>query len=178
MARALKKWGYQLTETPMVKELIISGYPSQHSALLVQTALSRQQDELSLPFQDIAVVSRTDNGDITYLEPIMLTEKAPGTGSVLKILAEALFHEDDHKGTNQPTRQERLESIGIDSGNAARITKTILKSAAVVLVLVEKKSHAQTLAILSAFQGSVTRIRLHCDGMVDFDNVKNEVVER
>jgi uncharacterized membrane protein len=150
----------------MVKELIISGYPSQHSALLVQTALSRQQDELSLSFQDIAVVSRTANGDITYLGPVMLMEKAPGTGSALKTLAEALFHEDDHKGKNQPARQARLESIGIDSRSAERITKTILKSAAVVLVLVEKKSHAQTLAILSAFQGSATRIRLRCDGML------------
>jgi uncharacterized membrane protein len=148
----------------MVKELIISGHPSQHSALLARTALSRQQDELSLSFQDIAVVSRTANGDITFLESIMLTGKAPGTDSVLKILAKALLPEDDHKGTNQPTRQERLESFGIDSRSAARITKTILKSAAVVLVVVEKKSHAQTSAILSAFQGSVTRTRLHCDG--------------
>jgi uncharacterized membrane protein len=148
----------------MVKELIISGHPSQHSALLVLTALSRQQDELSLSIQDIAVVSRTANGDITFLESIMLTEKAPDTGNVLRILAEALFPEDDHKGTNQPTRQERLESIGIDSRSAASITKTIQKSAAVVLVLVEKNSQTQTSSILSAFQGGVTRIRLHYDG--------------
>jgi hypothetical protein len=45
-------------ERPMTKELIVSGYRSQHTALLARTALSREQDELSLSSQGIAVVSR------------------------------------------------------------------------------------------------------------------------
>jgi hypothetical protein len=45
----------------MVKELIISGYRSQHTALLARTALSRQQDELSLSPEDIHVLLRVVN---------------------------------------------------------------------------------------------------------------------
>jgi hypothetical protein len=65
----------------MAKGLIVSGHPFQHSALLARTALSRQQDELSLSSQDIAVVSRADNGEVTILESVMLVDKTLRTNS-------------------------------------------------------------------------------------------------
>ena len=105
----------------MAKELIVSGYPSQHTALLARTALSRQQDELSLSPQDIAVVSRADNGEVTILESVMLVDKTLRTNSALKILAEVLFPAEDQNGTKHQAEQEQLDSIGIDSCSAAHL---------------------------------------------------------
>jgi uncharacterized membrane protein len=147
----------------MVKELIISGYPSQHTALLARAALSRQQDELSLSSQDIAVVSRADNGEVTILESVMLVDKGPRTNSALKILSEVLFPVEDQNGTKHLAEQEQLDSIGIDSRSAARIAKIVPKGATAVLVIADENSRTRTSAILSALQGSVTRVRLHCD---------------
>jgi uncharacterized membrane protein len=147
----------------MVKELIVSGYPSQHTALLARAALSRQQDELSLSSQDIAVVSRADNGEVTMLESIKLVKKELRTSSALKTLAMALFPVKDQNGTKHQAEQEQLDSIGIDSRSAARIAKIVPKGANAVLVIADENSRTRTSAILSAFQGSVTRVRLHCD---------------
>jgi uncharacterized membrane protein len=144
-------------------ELIVSGYPSQHAALLARTALSRQKDELSLSPQDIAVVSRADNGEVTILESVMLVDKTPRINSALKILAEVLFPVEDQNGTKHLAEQEQLDSIGIDSRSAARIAKTVPKGATAVLVIADENSRTRTSAILSALQGRVTRVRLHCD---------------
>jgi uncharacterized membrane protein len=147
----------------MTKELIVSGYPSQHTALLARAALSRQQDELSLFSQDIAVVSRADNGDVTMLESIKLVKKEPRNNSALNILAEVLFPAEDQNGAKRLAEQEQLDSIGIDSRSAARIAKIVPKGATAVLVIADENSRTRTSAILSAYQGSVTRVRLHCD---------------
>jgi uncharacterized membrane protein len=144
----------------MVKELIISGYRSQHAALLARTALSRQQDELSLSSEDIAVVSRGNSGEVTILESIKLEAKHSGNDSVWKILAKVLFPREDHNGAKQAAEQGLLESIGISSRSAERISKVVPKGATAVLVMADENSRSQTSATLSAFHGTVTRVRL------------------
>jgi uncharacterized membrane protein len=148
----------------MVKELIISGYRSQHTALLARTALSRQQDELSLSPEDIAVVSRGNSGEVTILESIKLVAKQPTKDSVWKILAKALFPRKDPNGAEQAAKQGQLESIGISSRSAERISKVVPKGATAVLVMADENSRTQTSATLSAFHGTVTRVRLQCGG--------------
>jgi uncharacterized membrane protein len=146
----------------MVKELIISGYRSQHTALLARTALSRQQDELSLSSEDIAVVSRGNSGEVMILESIKLVAEQPTKDSVWKILAKVLFPREDHNGTKQAAEQEQLESMGISSRSAERISKVVPKGATAVLVMADENSRSQTSATLSAFHGTVTRVRLQC----------------
>jgi uncharacterized membrane protein len=144
----------------MEKELIISGYRSQHTALLARTALARQQDELSLSSEDIAVVSRGNSGEVTILESIKLEANHLGGDSVWKVLAKILFSREDHNGTKQAAEQGQLESIGISSRSAERISKVVPKGATAVLVMADENSRTQTSATLSAFHGTVTRVRL------------------
>jgi uncharacterized membrane protein len=145
----------------MSKELIISGYPSQHAALLARTTLSRAQNKIPLANQNIAVICRGENGELTILESIMLGVKHPSNDSVWKTLAQALFPEEDDSGTKQRAEQEWLESIGIDPRSAERISKVVPKGSTAVLVMAEENSRTRIKAILSALQGNVTRVRLH-----------------
>jgi uncharacterized membrane protein len=166
----------------MVKELIISGYRSQHTALLARTALARQQDELSLSSEDIAVVSRGNSGEVTILESIKLVAKQPTNDSVWKILAKVLFPREDHNGTEQAAEQGQLESIGISSRSAERISKVVPKGATAVLVMADENSRNQTSATLSAFHGTVTRVRFPCgdsaSDLAALTNPQNKEMEK
>jgi len=145
----------------MSKELIISGYPSQHAALLARATLSRQQNKIPLANQNIAVIYREENGDLTILESIMLGVKNSSNDSVWKTLAQALFPEEDDNGTKQRVEQEWLESIGIDPRSAERISKVLPKGSTAVLVMADENSRTRINAILSASHGTITRVRLH-----------------
>jgi uncharacterized membrane protein len=166
----------------MTKELIVSGYRSQHTALLARTALSRQQDELSLSPEDIAVVSRGKSGEVTILESIKLEANHLGSDSIWKILAKVLFPREYHNGTKQAAEQEQLESMGISSRSAERISKVVPKGATAVLVMADENSRSQTSATLSAFHGTVTRVRLQCDGsasnLAALMNPQNQEMEK
>jgi uncharacterized membrane protein len=147
----------------MSKELIISGYPSQHAALLALTTLSRQHNKIPLANQNIAVIYREENGELTILESIILGVKLPSNESVWKTLAQALFPEEDDSGTKQRAEQEWLESIGIDPRSAERISKVVPKGSTAVLVMADENSRTRITAILSALHGTITRVRLHWD---------------
>jgi uncharacterized membrane protein len=153
----------------MSKELIISGYPSQHAALLARATLSRQQNSIPLANQNIAVIYREENGDLTILESIMLSVKHSSNDSVWKTLAQALFPEEDDSGAKQRVEQEWLESIGIDRRSAERISKVVPKGSTAVLVIADENSRTRINAILSAFNGTITRVRLR------WDRVDNEL---
>jgi hypothetical protein len=52
--------------------------------------------------------------------------------------------------------------MGISSRSAERISKVVPKGATAVLVMADENSRNQTSATLSAFHGTVTRVRLQC----------------
>jgi uncharacterized membrane protein len=131
-----------------------------------------------LPSEDIAVVSRANNGEVTIIESIKLEAKKPGNDSVWKILAKVLFPREDHNGTKQAAEQEQLESIGISFRGAERISKVVPKGSTAVLVMADENSRNQTSATLSALHGTVTRVRLQCDGSAsDLAAVMNPLLE-
>jgi uncharacterized membrane protein len=146
----------------MGKELIIAGYSSQHAALLARTALSRQQNELSISTKDIAVVTRANNGQVTILESVTLGEETQIIDSFWTTLAELLFSGAD-AGTAQSADRNQLESIGINPLMAKRISDILQKGSTAVFLITDAAFEPQASAMLSASQGNVLRIRLEAD---------------
>ena len=109
------------------------------------------------------MVTRGNSGEVSILESIKLVAKHPTNDSIWRILAKVLFPREDHNGTEQAAEQEQLESMGISSRSAERISKVVPKGATAVLVMADENSRNQTSATLSAFHGTVTRVRLHSD---------------
>lgn len=158
----------------MAKELIIAGYPTQHAALLARAALSRQQDDLSISTKDVAVVCRENNGHVTILESISIGKVHPRNDSFWKTLAELLFPENTTGDNTQLDIQNKLKAIGIDPQIEERIAQAVPLGSTALLVMASIDSRSQVSALLSACQGTVTQIRLECDGSEScLNNLKN-----
>lgn len=143
-----------------MKDLILAGYPTSHSALLASAVLSRQQKELMLADDDIAVLSRETFDLTTIRESVSLSKNNQPDKNFWKSLSRLLFPVPDETVDLPPTK---LSALGIDEIAIESINAAIPAGTTAILVLAEKTFAGRVAGILGGFQGAVTRIPLLTD---------------
>lgn len=142
-----------------MNELIVAGYPSPHAALLAESALFRQQTELSISCSDVAVLSRVEDDLTTIRESIRLNKENGADPGFWKRFAGLLFPPLDDT-VELSSIQAILNSIGIDETAQKRIEEALPIGTTGVLVLASDRSGERVEGMLSGFQGTLLRIRL------------------
>ena len=142
-----------------MKELIVAGYPTTHSALLAGAVLSRQKNELMIANDDVAVLSREENDYTTIREPVSLSKQNQTDKDFWKRLSRLLFP-PNQETVDLNSNAARLSSLGISETEQQRIDITIPPGTTGVLVLVDKGAADRVMGILDGFQGAAIQVHL------------------
>lgn len=145
-----------------MKELILAGYPTSHSALLASAVLSRQKNELSIADADVAVLSRGDGDSTTIREPVSLSKINQPDKDFWKKISRLLFPPVDGN-PDLSSIESKLMEIGIDQPDLERINAAMPVGTTGVLVLADKAVADRVTGILAGFQGTVTQVHLKAE---------------
>ena len=147
-----------------MSDLIVAGFNDAHTAFLARAALARLQSELSLPGYDLAVVARTEGGQVTLQEAVDLGDERNMYPSFWKTLVSLIFAHGPSTGESDDARSAKLASIGIDGTFRSRIAEQLQCESSALLVLVTGPAiRDRVLGVLRGFQGEIMRAELAGD---------------
>ena len=148
-------------------DLIVAGFTSPHSALLARAALARVRKELSLRWDDLAVLIREEGDEPILLEVARLRseedlrDEGEMPGSFWDTLIGRVLASDSPVEADANAATAKLAELGIDEVAKAELAVLLRTRASSLLVFVAGRViRDQVLGVLRGFQGEIALTQL------------------
>lgn len=147
-----------------MSNLIVARFDDAHTAFLARAALARLQRELSLPGQDLAVVTREEGGEIVLQEAIGLCAEREKHPTYWETLVSLLFDPGPSAGASGDARAANLAAIGIDAAFGSHFSEQLRADTSALLGLsTGPVTRDKVLGVLRGFQGEIMLTELTGD---------------
>jgi uncharacterized membrane protein len=134
-------------------ELIVTGFGNTHTVFLARAALARLQDELGMAVDDVAVIVRGVDGDLTVQQALNRNAARNGASAFWETLADLFFTPSSSACT--------CATIGNDLSFTRPHVNRFRSYESALLVRTRSPSQREkVVGVLQGFNGELTRVPL------------------
>jgi uncharacterized membrane protein len=145
----------------IITELIVAGFDNTHTVFLARAALARLQDELGMAADDVAVVVREADGDLTVQQALKRNTDMNGSSVFWETLADLFFAPLSSACIDAPGTSGKCAKTGIDPSFARRVANQFRRCESALLVRTRGTSQRERVfGVLQGFNGELTRVPL------------------
>jgi uncharacterized membrane protein len=165
----------------IITELVVSGFGNTHTVFLARAALARLQDELGMAVDDVAVIVRGVDGDLTVQEAINRDTDRNGSSAFWGTLADLFFAPLSSACTDAVETLEKYATTGIDPNFTRPIVNRFRSYESALLVRTRGLSQREkVVGVLQGFNGELTRVPLEplekfMRGRTDLPSIMNDL---
>jgi len=143
----------------IITELIVTGFGNTHTVFLARAALARLQDELGMTVDDVAMIVRGADGDLTLQQAVNRDAVRNGSSAFWETLADLFFAPISSTDTDAVGTSEKRSTIGIDPSFTKPIINRLRMCESALLVRIRGPSQREkVVGVLQGFDGELTRV--------------------
>jgi uncharacterized membrane protein len=145
----------------IITELIVTGFGNRHTVFLARAALARIQDELGMAVDDMAVIVRGVDGDLTVQQALNRNAARNGTSAFWETLADLYFTPSSSASTDTVETSEKHATTGIDPNfTRPMVNRFRLYESALLVRTSDPSQREKVVGVLQGFNGELTRVPL------------------
>lgn len=145
----------------IITELIVTGFGNTHTVFLARGALARLQEELGMAVDDVAVIVRGADGDLTLHQALNRNADRNESSAFWENLADLFFTPLSSARTGVVGTPEKYATIGIEPGFTRPIINRLRLCESALLVRTRGPSQREkVVGVLQGFDGELTRVPL------------------
>jgi uncharacterized membrane protein len=144
-----------------INELIVTGFGNTHTVFLARAALARVQEELGMAVDDVAMVIRGVDGELTVQQALNRNADRNGSSAFWETLADLFFAPSSSASTDAVETSGKCATIGIDPNFTRPIVNRFRLCESALLVRARGRSQREkVVGVLQGFNGELTRVPL------------------
>ncbi len=145
----------------IITELVVTGFGNTHTVFLARAALARLQDELGMAVDDMAVIVRGADGDLTVQQALNRKAARNRASAFWDTLADLFFAPLSSASTDAVETSEKHATTGIDPNFTRPIVNRFRFYESALLVRTSDPSQREkVVGVLQGFNGELTRVPL------------------
>jgi uncharacterized membrane protein len=145
----------------IITELIVTGFGNTHTVFLARAALARLQGELGMAVDDVAVIVRGVDGDLTVQQALNRNTGRNGASVFWETMADLFFAPLSSASTDAVGTSEKCATKGIDPGFTRPLVNRFRSYESALLVRTRGQSQREkVVGVLQGFNGELTRVPL------------------
>jgi uncharacterized membrane protein len=145
----------------IITELIVTGFGNTHTVFLARAALARLQDELGMAVDDVAVIVRGVDGDVTVQQALNRNTGRNGASVFWDTLADLFFTPLSSACTDAVETSEKHATTGIDQNITRPMVNRFRSYESALLVRTSGPlQREKVVGVLQGFNGELTRVPL------------------
>jgi uncharacterized membrane protein len=145
----------------IISELVVTGFGNTHTVFLARAALARLQDELGMALDDVAVIVRGVDGDLTVQQALNRNAAMNGASAFWETLADLFFAPSSSASTDVEGTSEKCAAIGIDPSFTRPIVNRLsLCESALIVRTRGPLQREKVMGVLQGFNGELMRVPL------------------
>ena len=145
----------------VMTELIVNGYSDPYTAFLARAALARLQEELGIATNDVAMVLRGVDGDVSVQQTLNHSTGRNGSSTFWEVLSDLLFAPKSSAGAATEAVSEKCSTVGIDPILRKRVANQFGLCESGLLVRTRGLTQREkVVGMLQGFNGELTRVPL------------------
>ena len=145
----------------IIPELVVTGFGNTHTVFLARAALARLQDELEVALDDVAVIVRGVDGDLTVQQALNHHAARNGASAFWETLADLFFAPLSSAPNDAVETSKKCATIGIDSSFTKPIVNRLRSCESALFVRTRGPLHREkVMGVLQGFNGEPMRVPL------------------
>jgi uncharacterized membrane protein len=145
----------------IINELIVTGFGNTHTVFLARAALARVQEGLGMAVDDVAMVIRGVDGELTVQQALNRNADRNGSSAFWETLADLFFAPSSSASTDVEGTSEKCATIGIDPSFTRPIVKRLsLCESALFVRTTGPLQREKVMGVLQGFNGELMRVPL------------------
>ena len=145
----------------IITELVVTGFGNTHTVFLARAALARLQDELGIAVDDVAMIVRGVDGDLTMQQALNRNAARNGSSAFWESLADLFFAPLSSACTDAEGTSEKCATIGIDpSFTRSIVNRFRLCESALFVRTRGPLQREKVMGVLQGFNGELVRVPL------------------
>ena len=144
-----------------MSEIVVTGFGDTQTAYLARAALARLQKELGMAPEDVAMVLRGVDGDVTVQQTLNRNTGRSALSAFWKMLVDQLFAPELSAGTASEAASGQCATIGIDPTFTGRAANQLRLCESALLVRTSGLAQREkVVGLLQGFDGELARLPL------------------
>ncbi len=145
----------------IITELVVTGFGNTHTVFLARAALARLQDELEMALDDVAVIVRGVDGDLTVQQALNRNAARNGASVFWETLTDLFFAPLSSACTDAVGTSEKCATKGIDPDfTRPLVNRFRLYESALLVRTRDPLQREKVVGVLQGFNGELTRVPL------------------
>jgi uncharacterized membrane protein len=142
----------------IITELVVAGFGNTHTVFLARAALARLQEELGMAVDDVAMIVRGDEGELTIQQALSRDAGKNGASAFWVTLADLFFAP---LSSDAVEMSKKCAKTGVDP-NFMRPTNNRFRLCESALLVRTRNSsqREKVVGVLQGFSGELTRVPL------------------